>query len=389
MIERELKVRLQEDAKVNAAVAVLGPRQSGKTTLVRATFPLHNYASLEELDARDFARTDPRGFLELNANEHGIILDEVQNAPDLLSYIQTSIDLHYKPGYFILTGSQNFLVTEAISQTLAGRVALHTLLPLSFLELSRAGLLSAEPEEVLFKGCYPPLYARSLDPTSWYTGYIRTYLEREVRTITAVSDLVTFKSFLGLCAGSTGQIVNLSSLGNNCGISYNTARSWLSILEASFIIFLLQPYYKKFNKRLIKAPKLYFYDTGLACTILGIESQEQLHTHYLRGGLFESMIIADLFKNAYNVGRTPRNYFWRDHTGHEIDCLVEHSGALYPIEIKAGRTISQDFFKTLSWWNDLTGFLPTNSYVIYAGKETQKRSYATVLPWNKTNLIGT
>jgi uncharacterized protein len=387
MIKRDLAVSLLKDSLKSPVIAILGPRQSGKTTLARNTFKRHIYISLEDLDIRDFAKRDPRKFLADNQSEHGIILDEIQRVPELLSYIQTQVDLEYKPGYFILTGSQNFLVTQAITQSLAGRISLHTLLALSVHELDEAKLLPSTLEEMLFKGSYPIIYGRNYDPSEWYVDYVRTYLERDVRTITAVSDLSTFRRFMKLCAGRIGQIINLTSLGNDCGITYNTAKAWLSILEASYIIFILQPHHKNFSKRLIKSPKLFFYDTGLASALLDIESEKQLNFHYLRGGLFESLVISELYKSFYNADKVPHLYFWRDKTGHEVDCIIERGQYLFPVEVKAGLTITPDYFEGLNYWNNFARIDPNKGFVVYGGTQNQSRSLGNIVSWRNISSI--
>ncbi len=387
MIKRDLTSSLLKDALKIPVIAILGPRQSGKTTLARSTFVQHTYISLEDLDIREFATKDPRKFLADNHNDYGIILDEIQHVPGLLSYIQTQVDLDYRPGYFILIGSQNFLITQAITQTLAGRISLHTLLPLSCHELLEAKLLPATKEEVLFKGLYPSIYSREYDPNKWYADYIKTYLERDVRTITSVSDLSTFRHFMKLCAGRIGQIVNLTSLGNDCGISYNTAKAWLSILEASYVVFLLQPHYQNFSKRLIKSPKLFFYDTGIAASLLDIENEKQLNSHYLKGGLFESFVIAELYKTFYNADKVPHIYFWRDQTGHKVDCIIERGQQLFPVEVKSGSTITSDYFDGLNYWNSLAKRDPSNSFLVYGGDKDQSRTLAHVVSWQNIQTI--
>ncbi|MDR3550933.1 MAG: ATP-binding protein [Candidatus Babeliales bacterium] len=387
IIKRNLLPYLLADAQKSPVVAILGPRQSGKTTLARVAFNKHRYVSLEDLDSRTFATTDPRGFLQDYKNEYGIILDEVQHVPSLLSYIQTDVDLNYKPGYYILTGSQNFLLNQSITQTLAGRIALHTLLPLSISEIKHENLLPDGPEKAMHNGFYPLMYSRKDNPNKWYRDYIRTYVERDVRTLAHISDLDAFQRFMKLCAGHIGQEINFSALGSDAGISYNTAKSWLSILQASYIVFFLQPHFKNFNKRIVKSPKLFFYDTGLACSLLGIETEDQLLSHYLRGGIFESMIIADLFKNSFNADRLPHLYFWCDKTKHEVDCIIERGTKLYPIEIKSGKTISPDYFDGLSYWNELSGGSPDNSFVVYGGNDDQKRSRGNVLSWQNVSKI--
>ena len=287
------------------------------------------------MDAREFASEDPRGFLEQYSKKSGragVILDEIQNTPNLFSYLQVSVDQDPRPGFYILTGSQNILLNQHISQTLAGRISIQTLLPFSIEELQEANRLPEDPFTTLFQGFYPPIYTKAIDPQDWYKGYVQTYVERDARQIRNISDLSVFQKFVKLCAGRIGQLLNLTSLSNDCGISVNTARSWISILEASYIIFLLQPHHKNFSKRLIKSPKLYFYDPGLASYLLGIESPKMLFQHYLRGGLFESMVLCNLMKQRFNAGKTSNLYFWRDKTGLEVDCLIEKADGLVPIE---------------------------------------------------------
>jgi len=386
MIYRELTSVLKESAKSFPVVAILGPRQSGKTTLARYVFKNYNYVSLEELDAREFARTNPHEFLSTHV-QNGVILDEIQRAPDLLSYIQTYVDKNKKKGQFILTGSQNFLLNEMISQTLAGRIAIETLLPLSITELEQAKKLKSTISQTIISGFYPSIFDPNVSPTKWYSNYLRTYIERDVRLIKNVTDLSAFQRFIKLCAGRIGQILNLSSLANDCGISPNTVKEWLSLLEASYIIFLLQPYYKNFSKRLIKSPKLYFYDTGVACNLLGISTAEQYSVHYLKGGLFESMVISELIKQQYNYGTVPQTYFWRDQSGHEIDCIIEKGIETLAIEIKAGMTITSSFFDSLQYWQKLAKIPSSNNFLIYGGTEQQYRKYGNVYGWKNFSQI--
>ncbi|MFC1894607.1 ATP-binding protein [Candidatus Dependentiae bacterium] len=387
MIKRELTSELKNVAKQFPVVAVLGPRQSGKTTLTQSTFKKYTYVSLEELDNRQDAITDPRHFLESHKNAHGIILDEIQNTPDLLSYIQTYVDKNKKPGYFILTGSHNILLNEAISQTLAGRVSILTLLPLSTGELNKAKLLTKSIEKTLFTGCYPRIYDEKIQPNKWYSNYIRTYIERDVRLLKNVSSLNLFQKFIKLCAGRIGQLLNLTSLGNDCGISTNTAKNWLSILECSYIIFLLRPHHKNFSKRLVKSPKLYFYDTGLACSLLEIDDPKELNTSYLRGNLFESFVLSEFIKNRYNKDLRPNLYFWRDNQGHEVDCIIEKGNNLTPIEIKISKTINSSFFDELKYWNEIAKSKPENAFLIYGGIEKRVRSGIKVFGWQSLNSV--
>jgi uncharacterized protein len=369
-------------------IALLGPRQSGKTTLAKMLFKRHRYVSLEHHEERNLATGDPARFLKSHDNPYGFILDEIQHAPELLSYIQTYVDAEHKPGHIILTGSQNILLNQAISQTLAGRIALFTLLPFSIQELKNNGLLADSIEKAAFRGGYPRIYAYDLEPTAWYLDYIETYVERDVRQLLNVTDLSTFKRFVRLCAGRIGQILNITSLATDCGIDLRTAKSWLSVLEASYIIFLLQPHYENFNKRLIKSPKLYFYDTGLACVLLGIQSPDQLDTHYARGALVECLIISEIYKHYYNHEKRPQHvYFWRDLSGHEIDCVIQKGNDLVPIEIKASMTITRNFFEGLAFWADITGNTQTRGYIVYGGSKNQEWKTGNVVSWKDLETI--
>ena len=386
-IKRTLEANLINSSQEYSAIAVLGPRQSGKTTLVREIFPKHAYLSLENPDIRERAAIDPHGFLNSYKNHPGVILDEIQHLPQLLSYIQTIIDLGAPQGFFIITGSQNFLLNQAISQTLAGRIAILTLLPLSIAELNLAQLLPDQIEILIFNGSYPAIYNQKRTVSRLYQGYTNTYLERDIRQLKNISDLSTFKKFIGLCAGRVGQEINFSSLSNDCGIDQKTVRSWLSVLEASYIIFLLQPYYRNFGKRLIKSPKLYFIDTGLACSLLRIKSSEELLNHALRGALVESLVISDLLKQQYNHELLPSLYFWRDATGNEVDCVIDEGQVIVPIEIKSSQTIIPNFFKGLAYWRSISK-TEGQRYVIYGGKEDQVWTQGQVLSWqNMGNLI--
>lgn len=370
------------------AIAILGPRQSGKTTFARATFPKHAYVLLEDLAMRELARTDPRKFLRMHENEYGIIIDEFQYAPDLLSYIQIEADGKNRPGYFILTGSQNFLMNRAITQSLAGRVGILTLLPLSLHELVNNNIMSTSIDDLIVHGGYPRIYEQSIEPLMLYPSYIQTYIERDVRELINIGDLSAFQRFLKLCAGRIGQQLNLSELAAVCGVSVTTARRWISILEASYIIFLLQPHFNNFNKRLTKSPKLYFYDTGLACSLLGIESSSVLALSTFRGSLFESLIIADLYKQFCNLGRRPSLYYWRDLNGRlEVDCIIETALQLVPIEIKSGETIASDFFDNLVTWSELAKKNPENGYLIYGGDLLQERSKGIVMGWKHAGQL--
>jgi hypothetical protein len=381
MIRRALETRLKAVVREFPVVTLTGPRQSGKTTLVRHAFPKTAYVSLEDPDRRAFAESDPRGFLA--SHPRTLILDEAQRVPELFSYIQTRVDEVGRPGQYILTGSQNFLLHEKISQSLAGRVAILKLLPLSFEELGRglAGMRGYEP--LILKGFYPRLWDKPVRPTDWYGAYLQTYVERDVRLIKNITDLSSFQHFVRLLAGRCGQILNLSSLAVDAGISHNTARAWIGLLEASYIVFLLRPFHKSYRKRLVKAPKLYFYDSGLTAYLLGLRDRVQVDTHFMKGALFEGLILTEFQKYFFNRGIEPRIYYWRDKTGHEVDGLIESPGGPIPVEMKSGKTIAAGYFDGLAYWSRLAGKEPTKGFVIYGGEEMQSRSSGTVLGWKQ------
>lgn len=386
-IKRKMAERLEKLSRQFAVIGILGPRQSGKTTLAKVLFPSHKYMNLEELDTRDFATEDPRKFLKSFEGKEGVILDEIQRAPGLLSYIQAHVDQSPKPGFFILTGSENILLSHHINQTLAGRIALATLLPLSISELKEASLLPKNLEEAMFKGFYPSIHAKKIDSQEWIQSYVRTYIERDVRQLKQIIDLSLFQKFLCLCAGRIGQLLDFTSIGNDCGISTNTVRSWISILEATYVIFLLHPHHKNFNKRLVKSPKLYFYDTAIACHLLSIQTHQDLMAHYLRGGLFESFILADFHKKRFNSGFIPNIYFWRDKVGHEVDCLIDQGTHLIPVEMKSGETINSSYFTNLEKWNHLAKAKASNSFVVYGGDRNQERSAGNAVSWSSLEDI--
>jgi len=396
MIPRALQTRLRKAARGYPVVTLTGPRQSGKTTLVRATFPRHEYVSLENPDEQAFARGDPRGFLARFSG--GVVLDEAQRVPDLFSYIQTIVDGEDAPGRFVLSGSKNFLLLKSISQSLAGRSAVLHLLPFSLSELEgRSGLnLDAlgsrvPPKargsdrtlaETLFTGFYPRIHDKGLDPTDWLANYYATYVDRDVRDIVNVGDLEAFGRFVRLVAGRAGQLLNLSSLANDAGITHTTARRWLSILEASFLIVLLRPHYRNFNKRLVKSPKLYFVDSGLLCYLLRIRSPRDLEAHAARGPVFESFVVAELFKAATNAPTRPDLSFWRDSAGHEIDLVVETAGGSVPLEAKSGLTVPEDAFRGIEYWRHLAGDPQAPAVLVHGGKESYRRLGTLVLSWS-------
>ena len=393
MIPRILARYLLRDAEVYPVVTLTGPRQSGKNTLARATFPDHEYVSLEPVDRRSHAVDDPRGFLTSLSGP--AVLDEVQRAPELFSYIQSAVDEDPSPGRFILSGSQNFLLHRSISQSLAGRAAVRHLLPFSRAELE--GTPQGEPAggtglfdnlhtsldlwEAVRTGFYPRIHDVGIEPEIWLYDYVQTYLERDVRSLANIGDLTTVERFLALCAGRTGQILNYTSLAADCGVSVDTAKRWISVLKASFAIFLLRPHHRNFNKRIRKSPKLFFHDTGLACHLLGIRTKEQLVTHPARGALFENFVVAEVQKAWVHHRREAPIYYWRDRTGHEVDLLIDDAGSLYPVEIKSGQTVAKDMLKGLLWWSKQADQSPASATLVHGGTDRYTREEIAVRPW--------
>jgi len=367
VILRESTQYLIELSRQFKAVAVIGPRQSGKTTLVRSTFLTKPYANLENPETRRFAIEDPKGFLA--SYPDGAVLDEIQRVPELFSWLQVVLDEHPNPGMFILTGSNNFLLEEKISQSLAGRVGYLHLLPLSIREI---GELEINMNALLYKGGYPGVFDMPGGAKHFYPNYIRTYVERDVRQLKNISDLYTFERFVRLCAGRVGQLLNLSNLAVECGIDGKTAASWLGVLEASFVVFRLYPWHENFNKRIVKMPKLYFYDTGLVSSLLGIEYASQWEYHPLRGAIFENLVILEHQKRMFNSGQRGKLYFWRDSNGNEVDLIIDSGGIKKAVEIKSGQTIHPDFFKGIGYWNKISG--STGGSIIYGGMDKQVRS---------------
>ena len=381
MITRVLTKTLHSFAKF-PVVALLGPRQSGKTTLAREAFPNHKFFSLDDSEVRQFMLQDPKGFLSTHDNPYGMILDEFQYAPEFVSYIKINADEKKRAGYFVLTGSQNFLMNEKITESLAGRVGILNLLPLSLQELRDSNLLSSNVNDTIFMGSYPRIYSESFTPAQLYPSYLQSYVERDIRQLINVENLTTFQRFVQLCAGRTGQLISYDALSSECGVSAPTIKKWLSILEACYIIFMLEPHSNNFNKRITKTPKLYFYDTGLACSLLRINTAQEVALSPFRGALFETLIISDLYKQYCNRGMRSPLYFWRDKGGaFEVDCIIDEGNNLFPIEIKSGQTLASDCFRGIARWNEFSGSSAANSFVIYGGSEQQTRSSGNVVGW--------
>jgi len=346
MIARRAQETLQRLAKGFLILVITGPRQSGKTTLARMTFPDHRYISLEDLDERAFALSDPKGFLA-RFDGKGVILDEVQRAPDLLSYLQTINDLNPIMGRIVLTGSQQFGLMNALTQSLAGRAGLVQLLPLALSEIAASQALPSL-DMILYQGLYPALYQRAISAADWYASYVATYVERDVRQLLQVRDLAVFARFLKLCAARTGQLLNIASLASDAGISQTAVKQWLSVLEASYVLFMLQPYHENFGKRLTKTPKLYFHDTGLAAYLLGIHDETQMNSHSARPALFETLVVNELLKQRWHNGKSSNLYFWRDHVGLEVDVLMSCADGLQAVEIRSGQTLASDWLSALN-----------------------------------------
>lgn len=363
-IKRQIQREIEFASKKIGVISIMGPRQSGKTTLAQLVFPNHTYYNLEDFKLRERIELDPKQFIE--NHESGIILDEVQKYPELLSYIQISIDQDFSPAKFVLTGSENLLLSEKVSQTLAGRVAIFQLLPFSINELVDSHNLKNDYLSQILHGFYPRIYDQKLEPYNLYPDYIATYIERDVRQVKNIGNLTNFQRFLQLLAGRTGQLLNLSSIANDVGVTHKTIESWVSLLESTYIAFKLQPYHENFGKRVIKSSKLYFYDTGLLCYLLGIDSVKELRTHSLIGNIFENMIVADAKKQVFNQRSSSQLYFWRDSENNEVDLLIKNADKLYPIEIKAGSSFSSDYLKGIKIWDKLQN-KQSESYVVYTG----------------------
>ena len=383
MIRRDLADKLMEWKSQYPVITVTGPRQSGKTTLCRYLFEDKPYFSMKDLDNREFARMDPRGFLD--EMPEGAVLDEIQHVPDLVSFIQTRVDEVKKPGMFILTGSRQFEMMQSVAQSLAGRTAVAKLLPFSFAEIYQKPV-EITLDQMLYTGFYPRIHDQNLNPTEALSFYLSTYVERDVRQILSVNDLDRFSTFIRLCAGRTGQLLNMQSIGSECGITHNTVKSWLSVLQASCIIKLLQPYYANIGKRLVKSPKLYFLDTGLACLLLGIHRVEHLTGHPLRGSLFESYVVAEALKQMVHNGLPEKLRFYRDSKGNEVDLLTGGENRWIGWEIKSAKTVSKDFFRGFSVLEDVVPNLLKKT-IIYGGEKKMHRQGTEILPWNEVARV--
>jgi predicted AAA+ superfamily ATPase len=383
IIQRTLTSSVKEYLQHFPVTVITGPRQSGKTTLARSIFGSEiPYFNLEDPDIRLFAEQDPRGFLATCGNQ--AILDEIQRVPHIFSFLQSHVDDN--PTFrFLLTGSHNFDLMASVTQSLAGRAGLLTLLPLSYQELEYTDKTPQDLDSACWMGGYPRIFSQDMPPKFLFPNYVHTYIERDVRQIKNIGDISSFLRFVKLCAGRAGQLLNLSSLAHDCGIAVNTAKAWLSVLEAGYIVYLLKPHHKNFSKRLIKMPKLYFYDTGILCYLLEIDSPNQLQNHYAKGAITENFIINELLKAYYHRGvHHPPLFFWRDHRGLEIDCIIEHKATLRAIEIKSGATIADSFFSSLHSWQKLSESPAEECFVLYGGNQSQKRSTVSVLGWKNT-----
>lgn len=382
MINRTIANKVLELANKYPVISITGPRQSGKTSLAQDLFPQYSYVNLENLDTLALAKSDPKGFLKVGSANR-MIIDEIQKFPELLSYIQVEVDDQKKDGQFIITGSQNFAISEHISQSLAGRVANFTLLPLAYSEIMESpysSLFSKNSASIL-RGFYPRPLIKNIQPEDFYRDYISTYVERDVRQIKNIGDLSTFQRFLQLLAGRVGQLVNFSSLANDVGVNYKTIKSWLSILEASYITYSLQPYHQNYGKRVIKAPKVYFYDVGLLCHLLKINSVTELESHFAYGHVFENFILTEIIKSNFNQRKNEQVYFWRDSNGNEVDAMIDSGESKQGIEIKGARTFNSDMLKGLSAWFSLNPKEHHPTVLVYVGEEEQKVKDHNVMNW--------
>jgi predicted AAA+ superfamily ATPase len=384
IINRRIGPEIIELSRQFPVITITGPRHSGKTTLARMLFPDTAYANLEDMQQRDFALNDPKGFLEQFPN--GAVIDEIQRAPDLCSYIQVTVDQKKKNGLFILTGSHQFEMISKISQSLAGRTAIIRLLPFDLKEAYPSINQNSKLLDILYTGFYPRIFSDNINPSKFYSFYVSTYIERDLRQIINIKDLSRFETFIRLCAGRIGQIINYTSISNECGVDQNTIKSWLSVLEASYICRLLKPYYKNIGKRLVKAPKIYFYDSGLVCFLLGITNPEHLQNHPLFGNIFENFIVSEIIKNIFNKVETEHLFFFRDHTGNEVDIVFDNITSIDQVEIKAAKTIHNSFLSPLRYLQT-RGIQVNSSYLVYGGEKSYTRENIHIKSWTHISDI--
>lgn len=386
-IVREITAELKILAAEYPVVAIFGPRQSGKTSLAKHLFADYDYINLENPDLRDYAQQDPRGFLKKQMGRH-TIFDEIQKTPQLPSYLQQIVDEDPTPGRYILTGSQNMLLHSQVSQSLAGRLGIATLLPLTVSELDAAGLMPPSFEAAAFHGGYPRIHEQALRPSGYYANYVDTHIQKDIRELVNVRDFDRFIRFLALLAGRSGQVLNVQSLSDDAGIDRRTVETWINALELGYLIYRLRPFHKNFNKRLNKQPKLYFWDTGLLCYLLRLSDADQLETLHLRGAIFETLIVAEARKHDFNRAARANFYFWREHHGHEIDLLIERGLQIDAVEIKASQTLTGDHFAGLRYWQSLTACENERLHLIYAGDTPQTRHGMRAVPWRASANLG-
>lgn len=385
MIKRQITSQINRLKKGFPVIAITGPRQSGKTTLIKNIFPKYAYFNLENPETLGIIENDPAGFI--NTNNQKIIIDEIQRVPQLLSYLQSTVDEQKVMGNFIISGSENLLLSQKINQSLAGRAAYVNLLPLSNQELSQNKLLSNNLHQQIFTGFYPAIYDRKIDPVDYYNQYIATYVERDLKQISQISNLSSFRNFLALLAGRIGQLINLSSLANDTGVAVNTIENWISILEASYLVFRLQPHHKNFGKRYVKSPKIYFNDVGLACRLLTLSKPSELKSHFLIGGLFENLIITEIKKHILNHSKSSKLYFFRDSNNNEIDLIIDSGITQIPIEIKSSGTFSSQFTLGLKFWNKSLNNQKQKGFIVYTGNRSLITSKLHLLNWSNLDPL--
>ncbi|HMQ48448.1 MAG TPA: ATP-binding protein [Saprospiraceae bacterium] len=384
MIVRAISEAINGRVGKYPVITVTGPRQSGKTTLIKSLFPDWHYFSMETPDIRLEVQENPRGLFKKYG--HRMIIDEVQRTPNILSYIQTIVD-EDPQAQFILSGSHNLLMLEQISQSLAGRTTLFYLLPFSLSELKNGGITRARYEDWIYEGAYPRLYDRSLQPSQFYPDYLETYVQRDVRQIRNIGNLNLFIRFLSICAGYIGQQINYNNMANATGVSVQTIQSWLSVLETSYIIYQVSPYFRNFNKRITKSTKLYFYDTGLACSLLRMNDIVAVENYFSKGALFENFVINEIIKYFFNQGLRPPIYYWRDSKGNEIDLLLDMGAQLIPFEIKSGHTLNKRFFDTIAWWEKIADVPIRKSFVVYGGEQDWETEIGQIIAWEKLSNV--